>query len=301
MSVYEYLPAYYQVAEGKSYSPGEARQYTEKIAKTHYENFTVVSWFLPAELRQHMYNVYAYCRWSDDLGDEIPDPVMASAALEWWRRELDACYAGEPRHPVFVALKETIDRFEIPSDPFHHLLDAFVQDQTVKRFPTYADVEEYCVRSANPVGRLVLYLFGFKDEERQLLSDRTCTALQLANFWQDVTVDWEKGRVYLPLEDLRRFGAREEQIPERRFDPAFRELMRFEVERARSLFAEGLPLLQMVPRRLRLDLELFTRGGQAILDLIERQDYDVLSSRPSLSKAHKAKLILPRVFGALSG
>ena len=300
MSVYEHLPAYYRVNEGKQYTPTEARQYTEKIAKTHYENFTVVSWFLPAELRQHMYNVYAYCRWADDLGDEITDPQLAMQSLEWWRRELDLCYKGEPRHPVFVALGETIDRFEIPAQPFHYLLDAFVQDQTVKRFPTYADVEHYCTRSANPVGRLVLYLFGFRDAERQELSDYTCTALQLANFWQDVTVDWEKDRVYLPLEDLKRFGVTEAQIPERRFTPEFRELMRFEVDRAQRLFSQGLPLLYMVPKRLRLDLELFTRGGESILRMIEAQDYDVLTRRPSLSKAGKAQLILRRLIGSLT-
>lgn len=295
MSVYEYLPPYYRVDEGRVYSPAEARRYTEKIARTHYENFTVVSWFLPAALRQDMYNVYAYCRWSDDLGDEIPDPALALKALEWWRGELEACYAGAPRHPVFVALRETVDRFEIPSEPFHHLLDAFVQDQTVKRFPTYADVEHYCTRSANPVGRLVLYLFGFKDEERQRLSDATCTALQLANFWQDVTVDWEKDRVYLPLEDMERFGVGEGQVARREFNEPFRKLMEFEVERARGLFAAGLPLISMVPRRLRLDLELFTRGGQTILSLIEEQGYDVLSRRPALSKGRKVGLILRRL------
>ncbi len=300
MSVYEHLPSYYRVTEGRQYTPAEARRYTEKIAKTHYENFTVVSWFLPAELRQHMYNVYAYCRWADDLGDEVTDPQAAVEGLEWWRRELELCYSGAPRHPVFVALRETIDRFEIPARPFHYLLDAFVQDQTVKRFATYAELERYCTRSANPVGHLVLYLFGFRDAERQKLSDHTCTALQLANFWQDVTVDWEKGRVYLPLEDLRRFGVQEEQIAERRFTPAFGELLRFEVERAQQLFSAGLPLLYMVPRRLRLDLELFTRGGESILRMIEQQNFDVLTRRPVLSKTGKAQLMLRRLLGSLT-
>ncbi|MGV3720292.1 MAG: squalene synthase HpnC [Actinomycetota bacterium] len=299
MSVYEHLPDYYRVAEGQTYSVTEARQYNEKIARTHYENFTVVSHFLPRELRQHMFNVYAYCRWSDDLGDEIPDPALATQALQWWRGELEACYAGEPRHPVFVSLKETIDQFEIPSEPFHHLLDAFVQDQTVKRFPTYQDVLKYCEWSANPVGRLVLYLFGFRDAERQRLSDATCTALQLTNFWQDVTVDWRKDRVYLPLEDMKRFGVSEEQIAARRFDPAFGELMRFEVDRARQLFLQGLPLLYMVPKRLRLDLELFTRGGEEILNLIQAQGYDVLTRRPSLSKGRKLSLMFRRLVGSL--
>jgi len=297
MSVYEHLPSYYRVAEGQAYTPEEARRYTERIARSHYENFTVVSWALPRELRQHMYNIYAYCRWSDDLGDEIPDPRLAQEALQWWRGELRSCYAGEPRHPVFVALRETVRRYEIPPEPFHHLLDAFVQDQTVKRFPTYGDVLHYCTRSANPVGRLVLYLFGFRDEERQRLSDSTCTALQLTNFWQDVTVDWEKGRLYIPQDDLRRFEVDEEQIAERRSDHNFRELMRWEVERTRSLFAEGLPLLYMVPGRLRLDLELFTRGGEAILDMIERQRYNVLGRRPALTRVQKTGLIIRRILG----
>lgn len=299
MSVYEYLPSYYRITEGHAYSVPEAEQYTERLARTHYENFTVVSWFLPSDLRRHMFNVYAYCRWSDDLGDEIPDTAQALRALDWWRGELDACYAGQPRHPVFVALRETIDAFQIPPEPFHHLLDAFVQDQTVKRFPTYEDLEFYCTRSANPVGRLVLYLFGFRDAERQQLSDCTCTALQLANFWQDVTVDWEKGRVYLPLEDLVRFRVPEAQIGRREFDHSFWELMQFEVDRARRLFARGLPLVHMVPRRLRLDLEMFTRGGEKILDRIEEQGFDVLSRRPALSRGTKAGLILKRLVGGI--
>jgi squalene synthase HpnC len=297
--VYRHLPAYYRVGREQQFALPEARAYTRQLARRHYENFTVVSWFLPAELRQHMYNVYAYCRWSDDLGDELPNPHAALAALEWWREELQSCYAGRPRHPVFVALAETIARFEIPADPFHRLLDAFVQDQTIKRFPTYAEVERYCMCSANPVGHLVLYLFGYRDTERQKLSNYTCTALQLANFWQDVTVDWEKGRVYFPLEDMQRFGVAEEQIACRRFDTAFRNLMEFEVTRARVLFRKGLPLLDRVPRRLRLDLELFTRGGESVLELIERQGYNVLTRRPALSRGRKAGLILRRLAGAL--
>ncbi len=298
MSVYEYLPPYYRVAEGQVYSPEEARRYTERLARTHYENFTVVSWFLPRELRRHMFNIYAYCRWSDDLGDEIPDRAMALDALNWWRGELDACFDGRPGHPVFVALRETVTQFDIPAEPFHHLLDAFVQDQSIRRFRNYDEVEHYCRRSANPVGRLVLYLFGCRDKERQQLSDATCTALQLANFWQDVTVDWEKDRVYLPQDEMGRFGVSDDHIARREFTPQFRDLMEFEVKRARRLFARGLPLVYMVPRRLRLDIELFTRGGEAILDRIEAQNYDVLSSRPALSKSFKAGLILQRLLGS---
>jgi squalene synthase HpnC len=290
MSVYDHLPAYYRVQD-RVYSVPEAESYTAGLARRHYENFTVVSWFLPRDLRQPMYNIYAYCRWSDDLGDEVPDTAEALRALDWWRNELRACYADQPRHPVFVALRGTIRRYDVPPEPFHQLLDAFVQDQTVHRFPRYEDVLDYCTRSANPVGRLVLYLFGYRDAERQELSDATCTALQLANFWQDVTVDWQKGRLYLPLEDLERFAVAEEQIARREFTPGFRDLVRFEVERAADLFRRGLPLVEKVGGRLALDLEMFTRGGMEILKLIERQGFDVLGRRPALSRGRKAALI----------
>ena len=199
--------------------------------------------------------------------------------------------AGAVRHPVFVALAETIQSCAIPRHEFSDLLTAFRQDQTVTRYETFDDLLGYCKNSANPVGHLVLYLCGYKDEERQQLSDFTCTALQLANFWQDVSVDWKKGRVYLPLEDLRRFGVSEAQIAEGSFNGQFRELMRFEVERARQWFERGLPLVKMVNRSLALDLELFSRGGLAILQAIEKQDYNVLARRPSLSKLRKAELV----------
>jgi squalene synthase HpnC len=201
---------------------------------------------------------------------------------------------------VFVALEETIRECSIPKEPFADLLKAFRQDQTVTRYESFEELLGYCRNSANPVGHLVLYLCGYKDEERQRLSDYTCTALQLANFWQDVSVDWKKGRVYLPLEDLRRFGVSEDQIAERRFNRQFGELMRFEVERARQWFAQGLPLVKMVNRSLALDLELFSRGGLAILQAIEKQDYDVLARRPSLSKFRKAELAMRALAGRMA-
>ncbi|HEY3282504.1 MAG TPA: squalene synthase HpnC [Armatimonadota bacterium] len=289
------LPANIPIDLSRVLSRDEAQDYTRRLSRAHYENFSVVSWFLPKELRQHFFNVYAYCRWSDDLADETGDPARSLELLDWWKGELRGCYAGHPKHPVFVALAATIERFNIPSRPFEDLLSAFVQDQTVTRYPTFEELRDYCRRSADPVGRLVLYLGGYRDEERQRLSDSTCTALQLANFWQDVARDWDKGRVYLPLEDLARCGVAEEQIRDRRFTPQFGELMRFEVERTRQWFAEGLPLLKQVDRRLRRDLELFTRGGQTVLDLIERQGYDVLSRRPVLTKAGKVRLMLLRL------
>ena len=299
MSVYEHLPSYYRVPEGHTYTVQEAQVYTQRLARSHYENFTVVSWFLPRRLRRHMFNVYAYCRWSDDLGDEVPDRDEALTALAWWRGELDACYAGEARHPVFVALADTIREFDVPAAPFHHLLDAFEQDQRVRRYQTFDDVLDYCTRSANPVGRLVLYLFGHRDAERQRLSDCTCTALQLANFWQDVTVDWEKGRAYLPLDDIRRFGVAEEQIPERRFTPQFGDLMRLEVTRARRLFDEGSRLAALAQPTLRRDIRLFTDGGLAILDAIEANGFDVLTTRPVVTTGKKVALMLRRVAGQL--
>jgi squalene synthase HpnC len=285
----------------------EARNYCKRLATSHYENFSVATWFLPKELHQHFYNVYAYCRISDDLGDEAGDTQVSLALLDRWEQELDACYQGltgsgasEVRHPVFIALAETIKGCGIPKHEFSDLLQAFRQDQTVTRYESFEELRGYCRNSADPVGHLVLYLCGYKDDERQRMSDYTCTALQLANFWQDVSVDWKKGRVYLPLEDLRRFGVSEDQIAERRFNAQFRELMRFEVERARQWFAQGLPLIERVNRSLALDLELFSRGGLAILQAIEKQDYDVLARRPSLSKFCKAGLAARALAGRVA-
>jgi squalene synthase HpnC len=277
----------------------EARTYCERLAKSHYENFSVATWFLPRRLRQHFYNVYAYCRISDDLGDEVGDPQQSLELLDQWEAELNACYAGSPKHPVFVALAETVKQFRIPQHEFSDLLIAFRQDQTVTRFETFDDVLAYCRYSANPVGHLVLYLCGYSDGERQQLSDYTCTALQLANFWQDVFVDYGKGRIYLPLEDLRRFGVTGENIAERRATPQFVAMMKFEVERARDWFARGLPLVKMVNRELAIDLELFSRGGQEILNAIERQGFDVLQARPEISKSRKLLLALHAAMGKL--
>src|SRR5580765_3086358 len=272
-------------------TPEAAQNYTRWLATHHYENFSVVSWLLPKELHQHFYNVYAYCRWADDLGDEIPDTQRALGLLNWWEEELDSCYQGKPSHPVFVALRETILAKEIPRQPFADLLKAFRQDQTVKRYPTWDSVLHYCVYSANPVGRLVLYLCGYRDEQRQLLSDATCTALQLANFWQDVSRDLEKGRIYIPLDAAAAQGLTEHDIVERRFDERYVHLMKDLIARTRELFLEGMPLLGMVDGRLGVDLEMFSRGGLAVLDAIESQGYDTLHQRPSISKGKQARLL----------
>jgi len=273
----------------------EARAYTRWLATNHYENFHVVSFLLPKRLHQDFYNVYAYCRWSDDLADEIGDTAESLRLLAWWRTELDEMYAGRARHPVFAALAPTVARHGIPRDPFSDLLDAFVQDQTVTRYRNWEELFGYCRNSANPVGRLVLYLCGYRDAERQRLSDATCTALQLANFWQDVTVDLLKDRVYIPLEIMARHGYTVEELFARKFTPAFAAVMREIVEEARELFLKGLPLSGMVDRRLAIDLDLFSRGGMRVLRKIEQQSYDVLAARPKVSKAERVGLLLGSV------
>jgi len=282
----------------------EAREYCAQLARSHYENFSVASWFLPRRLRQHFFNVYAYCRISDDLGDEVGDTQASLDLLDQWQHELDACYDGSPKHPVFVALAETVRKFDIPKHEFSDLLVAFRQDQAITRFATFDDVLAYCHYSANPVGHLVLYLCGYSDSARQQLSDFTCTALQLANFWQDVSADYEKGRVYLPLEDLRRFAVSEEDIATKQNTPAFCSMMKFEVERARDWFHRGLPLVGKVDRELAVDLDLFSRGGMEILNAIEKQSYAVLGNRPAISKSRKLALVghaaMAKLFG-LSG
>jgi squalene synthase HpnC len=290
------LPASYRIPEVAP-TLGEARAYCRKLAESHYENFHVASLFLPRALRPHFYSIYAYCRISDDLGDEVGDTAQALALLELWRGELDACYAGRARHPVFVALGETIHACSIPKEPFADLLTAFRQDQTAMRYRSMQDVLAYCRYSANPVGRLVLYACDEADEARFRLSDSTCTALQLANFWQDVRRDYAKGRIYLPQDDMHRFGVSEATIAGGVETQEFRALLRHEVGITRALFEEGLPLIGMVRRDLALDLELFSRGGLEILRAIERQNYNVLGSRPTISRGAKLRLALHAVAG----
>jgi squalene synthase HpnC len=295
---WSHLPADYGIP-ATAPSPEQAREYCRRLARSHYENFSVATWFLPGRLRQHFCNVYAYCRISDDLGDEVGDTGAALALLDQWEAELNACYDGHPKHPVFVALAETVETFNIPKHEFSDLLRAFRQDQTVTRYESFDDLLGYCRYSANPVGHLVLYLCGYNDAERQQLSDFTCTALQLANFWQDVSVDYAKGRIYLPIESLRRFGVSEDDIARNRNTQAFRKMMEFEVERARQWFHRGLPLVEKVDRELAIDLELFSRGGQEILNSIERQNFAVLGQRPVISKPRKLALVARAALGKL--
>jgi squalene synthase HpnC len=277
---------------GTRYSEAEALEYTRWLATHHYENFQVVSFLLPKALHQDFYNVYSFCRWADDLGDEIGDAGESLRLLGWWRDELNAMYRGDASHPVFVALENTVKRHQIPIEPFDRLIRAFEQDQRITRYQTFDEVFAYCVNSANPVGHLVLYLCGYRDAERQRLSDYTCTALQLANFWQDVTVDMQKDRVYLPLDLFARHSYSVDEMFALRFDSRFQSMMREAVAVADDLFRKGLPLIETVNRRLALDLELFSRGGLKVLDKIRAQGYDVLKRRPHVSKAERVAIML---------
>jgi squalene synthase HpnC len=302
-----------------------ADAYTQDLVKTHYENFTVVSWLLPARLRVGFRHVYAFCRWADDLGDETGDPARSLELLAWWRQELDACYAGQPRHPVYVALRKTIQEHDVPRQPFDDLIDAFVQDQKIRRYDSFPQVLDYCTRSANPVGRLVLYLCGCRDTERQELSDATCTALQLANFWQDVRRDiLERDRVYIPADVA---AAHALDIPTMvtavqadsrntaqgaccakcapsagitAILPAYRATLKDLLHRTWPLFTQGRALWPLVPADARVDVQLFTLGGAKVLKMIERRNYDTLTHRPALSKGAKAVLMLRALVGKLT-
>ncbi len=276
----------------RAWAKDESLAYTRWLATNHYENFHVVSFLLPKRLHQDFYNVYSFCRWADDLGDEIGDTAESLRLLAWWREQTLRMYRGQADHPVFVALEETSRKHDLPPEPFLDLIAAFEQDQTITRYQTWEALFEYCRYSANPVGRLVLYLCGYRDAERQRLSDSTCTALQLANFWQDVSVDLGKDRIYLPLEVLSKHRCSFQDVEARRYSPAFRDAMKESVEVARDLFLRGLPLARMVDRRLSLDLELFSRGGLKILEKIEERGCDVLSGRPKIGRVERVTLLV---------
>ena len=282
-------------------SPRDARAYCARGARTHYENFSVVSWLLPRHLVPHVEAVYAFCRWADDLADETGGGSRALALLDWWRFEVLDAYAGRPWHPVMVALRDTVTAFDIPPEPFFNLLAAFAQDQHAKSYDTFADLVGYCANSADPVGRLVLHLFECATPGRVELADQICTGLQLANFCQDVARDAAIGRVYLPADDLARFGVPAADLSAGRFSPQFREMMAFQVERVRGFFDAGEPLLATLPRPARRNVALFLGGGRAILCGIERQGFDVLTRRPRVSKLTKSKLLVRALAGSVFG
>ena len=267
-------------------------RYCEALAYGHYENFPVASFLIPKEKRRHIAAIYAFARTADDFADEPGmDQQERLRRLFEWEQELTDCYRGIAKTEVFVALRETVNQFDIPQELFSRLLNAFQSDVTTRRHATFHDVLRYCTNSANPIGRLVLLLFGYRDEKLLEYSDHICTALQLTNFWQDVTVDLDKDRVYLPLEDLRRFGVSEQQLFSRIFTPAFQNLLEFQVTRTREYFERGKPLLESVRKHLKLELRLTWRGGMEILRKIEKQGFDVLTKRPTLTTIDTLKLL----------
>ena len=286
-------PATVRMAFAIAPNVAAAEHFTWHLAHHHYENFSVVSALLPRRMRQDFCNIYAFCRIADDLSDEVADRDQSLRMLARLGQQTQLLYQGKAQSLVFSALQSTVQKYDIPIQPFLDLIDAFEQDRRIDRYQTYAQLQEYCRRSANPVGRLVLYLSGYRDEPRQLLSDATCTALQLANFWQDVRRDLtDRNRIYLPRETMDRFGVTEEQLRSGNCDDNYRNCIRFEVDRAQQLFDQGDALLPMLDDRVRPQISLFGLGGKAVLHAIRRSNYDTLTDRPVLSRWQKGQLVL---------
>ena len=277
----------------------EAQAWCKDLASSHYENFHVVTWFLPRRVKPHFESLYAYCRVADDLGDEVENPAVALRLLDEWGSMLDECYdtPGRSMHPVFIALHETVKACELPRQLFHDLLHAFRMDQVKTVYNSWEELLEYSHYSANPVGRLVLWICGYRDEARALLSDKVCTALQLANFWQDVVEDAERGRRYIPAESMERFGVEDGQLAGRVFTPEFGGMMEDLVVRTRAMLRDGRGVSAEVDHDLAVTLNLFSKGGEAILDGIAAERFDVLRGRPVVSKTKKLCLLA----GALAG
>ncbi len=284
-----------------TWSVADANQYCRLWARRSYENFTVASWLLPPPTRQDFYNVYAYCRWADNLADEVDDRETSLSLLAWWQQQLELCYSGRPAHPVLVALQQTIRRHHIPSTPFLDLLSAFRQDQCVKRYDSDEQLLDYCTRSANPVGRILLHLAGAQEEANLILSDQICTGLQLANFCQDMSRDAAMNRIYAPRSRWEPYGVDEEMLLAMQPTEQLRSMLAKWVGDTRLLFDSGRPLTDRVPQWLATDIDLFIRGGAAVLDAIERQQFDVWTRRPRISKFQKVQLLgrslISRLFG----
>jgi squalene synthase HpnC len=274
-----------------AWSLEEAERYCRRFARQSYENFSVVSWLLPNRLRQDFYNVYAYCRWSDDLADEVADPAHSLALLEWWQQQLLLCFSGRPSHPVLLALQQTVHRHHLSDQPFLDLLSAFRQDQMVSRYQDDLQLLDYCTRSANPVGRILLRLADADDESNCGYSDDICTALQLANFCQDMQRDAWAGRIYAPRSRWAEHAVTEQQLLMGCPTSELQSLLAAWVSDTRRIFDRGAPLVHRVPRWLAVDVDLFLRGGRAVLDAIERQAFDVWTKRPVIHKWKKMALL----------
>jgi squalene synthase HpnC len=283
-------PAWELVPVPSSLDRAAAQAFCRAVASAHYENFTVATLLVPARLRQHLANIYTFARWADDLADEAASPAEATIALAAWRHGLDDCFKGSPQHPVYVALTETIQATGLTREPFDHLIDAFEQDQVKTRYATRAELLDYCRRSADPVGRIVLALEGCRDEDLVRMSDAICSGLQLVNFWQDITRDRLAGRVYLPHEDMVRHGVNEEMLASGAAVPEVRSILRDEVDWARQLFDAGSRLPSLAPRALRPAIAMFLGGGRAVADAIERAGFDTLGRRPTVNRLSKLRL-----------
>lgn len=271
----------------------EAEAYCWKLATGHYENFSVVSWLAPARLRMPLAAIYGYCRWADDLADETSDPQESLRLLQWWEEQTHQLERAEAthRHPVFVLLAEMRKRFKISTASLLDLLTAFRQDQQKRRYATRAELLHYCRYSANPVGRLVLGLVEADDDANVKLSDEICTGLQLANFAQDVARDFAIGRIYLPEEEYLAAGILEKDFGQPGKEECWKRLLQTQVDATRHCFVNGKELPRQIPRELRPAIELFLAGGNAILDAIEKQQFDVWTKRPKLSRWQKGKLL----------
>ena len=274
-----------------------AYRFCEDLAARHYENFPVASLLIPRRLRKHVAALYAFARIADDFADEPEHQPLGRQRLEDWRKQLHEIGSAPPAHPVFLALADTMEKLELPKQPFDDLLSAFIQDTEKRRYETFDEVLDYCRRSANPVGRIVLMIHGLRDEQLFRWSDNVCTALQLANFWQDVSVDLKKDRVYIPEEDFRAHGYSEADLRMGVYNERFKSLMKFEVCRARSLFDQGKPLIGKLPFPLSLEIRLTWLGGMQILKMIRRLDFDTIRHRPALRKRDWLPLILRALLG----
>ncbi len=273
------------------YTVEAAYRYCEEFARAHHESYPVASRLVPAELRPHVIALYSFGRAADDFADEPEYEGRRVEALDTWHEELFRCFHGEATHPVFVALADTIDKRELTHPPFEDLLSSFRTDMEVRRYPTFTSLRGYTARSADPVGRLLLALFGYRDAELIRFADEISTALQLTNFWQDVAADAARDHIYIPAEDLHFFGVTEADLKALKPTRAIRDLMRYQVARTRALYERGRPLLGKLGNDLKLELALIWLIGTSLLDKIEAADFDVLTRRPEITARDKARIL----------
>jgi squalene synthase HpnC len=275
-----------------------AYRFCADLAARHYENFPVASFLVAKPLRRHVAVLYAFARIADDFSDEPEYEGVRRERLLDWRRQLSEIGSKPASHPVFLALGATLQELDLPKEPFDDLLSAFLQDVDKSRYATFSEVTDYCRRSANPVGRIVLMIHGHRDEELFRYSDAICTALQLANFWQDVSVDLKKDRIYIPEEDFAAHGYSEADLRMGVYNDRFKSLMKFEVGRARALFDQGRPLLKRLSWPLSLEIRLTWLGGMQILKMIHRIEFDTIRTRPALTKRDWIPLAARALIGA---